>query len=321
LFVFQSFTLCRGDYIVAEFLDAVAKFGDTDVLGQTRSAGSRLSNSNSAYVNKEHFLSFKKFKDEVNFINNDGNIPFSAAVNAFSIMTTSERRLHLGLNASMDTLGNQYLEQPTSQDLMSLPDSIDWEEQGAMTPITNQGHCGSCWAHSATVAIEGGYFQVTGSLKQFSVQEILECTYEKENPALIHAKGKYNGCNGGWNEDSYLYIKEVGRLASLADMPYLGVDKPCNYKTIPNSLDNVEIVAVKMYKGDNGLLEAVSEGVVSVGIYVPDSLFMYETGVFEDPGGCLGPIFHAVNVIGYGRQEGRNFWRLRNSWGTEWAEN
>merc|ERR1719447_323961 len=67
-----------------------------------------------------------------------------------------------------------------------IPDSVDWVDEGAVTPIKDQGQCGSCWTFSTTGAIEGANFIKNGVLVSLSEQMIIDCDHDE-----------VAGCDGG----------------------------------------------------------------------------------------------------------------------------
>lgn len=91
---------------------------------------------------------------------------FSLGINKFSDMTKEEFKQMLGYKKEL----KKQNEAPVILNTGDLPDSIDWRQKGAVTPVKNQGQCGSCWAFSTTGALEGLNFIKNGKLESFSEQ-------------------------------------------------------------------------------------------------------------------------------------------------------
>ena len=73
------------------------------------------------------------------------------------------------------------------------PESVDWRTKGVMTPIKNQGQCGSCWAFSTTGTLESAVAISKGTLKSFSEQQLVDCCEKTASTSW-----KCQGCNGAW---------------------------------------------------------------------------------------------------------------------------
>jgi len=93
-------------------------------------------------------------------------------------------------------------------DASALPASVDWTTAGAVTPVKNQGNCGSCWSFSATGSIEGAYEIKYNNLQSFSEQELVSCDTTDA------------GCNGGWMDDAFAWAQKNGGLTTEAAYPY-----------------------------------------------------------------------------------------------------
>ena len=125
---------------------------------------------------------FNAIDAEINEINANPENTFTVGHNFLSTMTKDEKKRLLGYRAPENITEESIV--VLSEE--GLADSVDWRTKGAVNPVKNQGQCGSCWAFSATAAIEGHHFIATGTLLSLSEQEIVDCDTSSY------------GCNGGW---------------------------------------------------------------------------------------------------------------------------
>jgi len=189
-----------------------------------------------------------------------------------------------------------------------LAAELDWVQKGAVTPVKNQGQCGSCWTFSTTGAVEGAYQISTGTLLSFSEQELVSCS---------HHGG--NGCKGGLPYLAFEWL-ETNALCLEADYPYTSgggsngyCRTSCAGKAKVGGLQHVP-------KADeNALMAALNIGPVAIAIEADKSAFQgYHGGVLDNPA-CGQQLDHAVLLVAYGTQ-GKDYWKIKNSWGPSWGE-
>ena len=274
---------------------------------------------------RSSFKNFRKFALLVDYINHDVTIPFMTELNKFSIEPLSDMDIHFGLNASNLVMGEEGIssaieemeasDSPVERYLQTQdqPESVDWRD--TLSTPQDQGKCGSCWSFSSVTSVEAAYYRATGIRKEFSYQELVDCLFEGRRYG--------NGCLGADITSGLMWVLRNKHLASRISYPYVARDGDCKRDTKPNSWTNVAVRRLyRVPKSDEALLSAVVGGVVSVGVKGGRSLFAYKTGIYEDRYLCRATSIpnHAVNLVGYGEEGGRKFWRIRNSWGSEWGE-
>ena len=198
----------------------------------------------------------------------------------------------------------------------SAASSVDWVSAGAVTPVKDQGQCGSCWSFSTTGALEGAYYTTYGSLPSFSEQQLVDCDNRQHG-------GKDMGCNGGLMDNAFTWIKKNGGLCTEVSYPYVsGTTQTAG--TCQSTCSAVKNSAVVSYtdvpiKSDSAMMQALTQQPVSVAIEADQKAFqLYKSGVFT--GECGVNLDHGVLVVGFGSMSGSDYYRVKNSWGTTWGD-
>ena len=192
----------------------------------------------------------------------------------------------------------------------SFPASFDWRDHGAVTPVKDQGQCGSCWAFSSIQNAEGVWAAAGNSLQKFAPQQLVDCV----------SKEKYNsdGCNGGFAVQGSSYIVDTGGIELEEDYPYEGEQKTCRFNShrvaarfttttdIPNDDDTL---AAYMYE----------HGPASIGVRASNKWQLYTGGIL--PNEVCYFFNHDVLAVGWGEENGQKYWIVKNSWTSSWGEN
>ncbi|EES13064.1 hypothetical protein BDA96_06G283700 [Sorghum bicolor] len=271
--------------------------------------GRRVSN-----VLGEHDSRFRVFWDNLRFVDahneRAGEHGFRLGMNQFADLTNDEfRAAYLGARIPAARSGNAVGEMYRHDGAEELPESVDWREKGAVAPVKNQGQCGSCWAFSAVSSVESINQIVTGEMVTLSEQELVECSTDGGN----------SGCNGGLMDAAFNFIIKNGGIDTEDDYPYKAVDGKCDINR-----RNAKVVSIDAFEDvpendEKSLQKAVAHQPVSVAIEAGGRQFqLYKSGVFS--GSCTTNLDHGVVAVGYGTENGKDYWIVRNSWGPKWGE-
>jgi len=265
------------------------------------------------YAKDELFYRYSTFKVNMDKIHlhNDKNSTYTMGMNGFGDMSSVEfKRTHTGLNyVKRDYLRSK---NAAAADVHAPPASVDWRNKNAVTPVKNQGQCGSCWAFSATGSMEGAWAISKNSLQSLSEQQLVDCSQAQGN----------QGCNGGLMDQAFEYVISANGITSETQYPYTAEDGTC-MNPLPTSVVTISSYSDVAQNSDSSLLAAVAIGPVSVAIEADQESFQfYQSGIFADPN-CGTQLDHGVLAVGYDTDKSskKNYWIVKNSWGEDWGLN
>ncbi|KAL5020404.1 hypothetical protein ScPMuIL_003296 [Solemya velum] len=244
-----------------------------------------------------------------NRLADEGVYTYTLGMNKFADLTPEEFRQKMNgfRMPEKRAEGNTFL--PASN-TGALPKTVDWRKKGYVTPIKDQGQCGSCWAFSATGSLEGQHFKKTGKLVSLSEQNLVDCSGPEGNM----------GCEGGLMDQAFAYIKKNKGIDTEKSYPYEAMDDSCRFKKSDVGATDKGFTDITQ-GSEKDLEKAVAEvGPISVAIDAShDSFQLYKSGVYNEPQCSTTQLDHGVLAVGYGALGGKDYWLVKNSWGTEWG--
>jgi len=263
-----------------------------------------------SYDAEEFFYRFNTFKDNVDKIHthNQGKHTWTMAMNQFGDMDADEfiathtgyNKINLGVLRSSNTKHHKVG--------AKVPDAVDWRSSGAVTPVKDQGQCGSCWAFSTTGSTEGAWFLAKKQLVSLSEQELVDCSAAEGN----------SGCEGGLMDFGFQYIIDNKGITTEKAYPYTAQDGTCasDGKPVGATISSFTDVA----PSDNDALHAAAaQQPISIAIEADqDGFQFYAGGVFS--GDCGDALDHGVLVVGYNQTASPAYWIVKNSWGASWGD-
>jgi C1A family cysteine protease len=279
---------------------------------------------------KEHKIEAKNGEHLVkmiqNFANNDDLIEthnakkatYTLGHNKFSAMSNDEFAAYVhsgGVKRPTDRNSSAKFLHKAPADVSALPSSIDWTTKGAVAAVKDQGQCGSCWSFSTVCALEGAYAIKYGTLTTFSEQYFVSCDNRKHG-------GSDMGCNGGLMDSAFEWAETNG-VCSEASYPYVSGDSKDSEDCLSTGV-KVSGASPKSYTdvtpdSDSAMMSALAQQPVSIAIEADQTAFqLYKSGVFTAT--CGDSLDHGVTAVGYGTEDGQDYYLVRNSWGDSWGE-
>ncbi|KAE8574108.1 procathepsin L [Halyomorpha halys] len=275
------------------------------------SHGKRYKTATEEEFRRKIFYDNKQFIEDHNTNFEQGLVSFTLKMNHFGDLMNHEFRTMMNTYKRTKEPRSGLRSYFVKSDSEELPESVDWREEGAVTPVKDQGRCGSCWAFSTTGALEGQHFRKTGELVSLSEQNLVDCSKEFGN----------DGCSGGLMIGAFEYIAANGGIDTEDSYPYEAKEGECRFKM--SEIGANATGAVEIPNGDEEALKSAiaTIGPISVAIDAGQTSFrFYDNGIYEDSKCSPDGLDHGVLLVGYGSENGTDFWLVKNSWNTVWGE-
>jgi C1A family cysteine protease len=193
-----------------------------------------------------------------------------------------------------------------------LPNQIDWNEKKKVSRVKNQAKCGSCWAFSATGALESMLRIKHNKNIDLSEQQLLDCSFSN------------HGCHGGLMDLAFQDINTLGGIESSESYPYLGEKKQCrvDYRRQVPQIGFIDYDYIEPLNTFDMKQKLVHHGPFCSAVEVSSMDFMfYKEGIYDVTSKKNHDLNHAVLLTGYSERKGDiPHWHLKNSWGKDWGE-
>ncbi|CAI2373477.1 unnamed protein product [Moneuplotes crassus] len=263
---------------------------------------------------------FEIFNDNMKKViahNKDTTKTWKMGVNKFQDMTDEEFKIYFSLDITSDDEKCSATASPRINYNGDTDENFSWREirmphsAKVVTPVKDQGHCGSCWAFSTIGAMESHFLITTTKYAIMSEQQLVDCAGDFDN----------HGCNGGLPENAFRYISENG-LTFEGTYPYVGQDQKCKYDPLYKRITAKGPFVIEE-GNEEQLVESIRHaGPVSVAYQVVDDFRFYESGVYSsnDCENTKSDVNHAVLATGYGVETGLKYYEIKNSWGSDWGD-
>ena len=281
-----------------------------DYLGHMAKYNRMITDVQEFYTRIAEFTSVHNWIEE----HNASGANWTAGHNQFSDWTHAEYKMMLGY-----VRGEQDVRAESEQfDETVIPDGdVNWVDAGAVTPVKDQGQCGSCWAFSTIASLEGAHFIAASELLSFSEQQLVDCA------SILQGYGNL-GCFGGLQTYAYEYYED-GYMAELESVyPYTSgngsMSLDCKYDSLSKTAVTVSKYTNVTPNNPTQMQAALVQQPLAVAIEADKMVFQtYTSGVLSSSK-CGTTLDHAVTVVGNGTEDGQEYWLVKNSWNTTWGD-
>jgi len=265
--------------------------------------GVRYGSSAEERYRREVFNNNKREIEKHNKLYREGKESYFQGTNHLSDLTQQEFLNRLGNFRTSEN--NTEVEVMSFDAAVDIPAKVDWRDEGAVLPIKNQGHCGSCWAFAAVATLEGAHKISSGELTDLSEQQLVDCSYRYGN----------QGCEGGWPLKALQYVRDNQGLDTEESYPYMTKMGYCHYNR-----KYIGSLIKQIYRTQTGSEDSLAMclamyGPVAVAVDATD-MMSYSGGIYNNIRCNPHNLNHAVTVIGYTPDS----WIIKNSWSTHWGE-
>ncbi|GMR49674.1 hypothetical protein PMAYCL1PPCAC_19869 [Pristionchus mayeri] len=278
---------------------------------------------------EEHALAFEKsliLVKENKLAFEKGEVHYTLALNEFADRTDAELAV-LRMDAESVKARKEYisnLKDSVDDDDSTVKDnklrsSFDWRQysKAKFPEIEDQGSCGSCYSFSSMFAMEAQLAIFNNITTSLSKQYVLDCTWYVDPKTLLN-----RGCSGGLDIVTYEWLHANGKgVPETSVYEYTGENR---VRSCPATTSG-PTYKVKSFRHANNSETLLQEnllrwGPITCGIHASKKFQLYYDGIYHEDNCDSADIDHSVVAIGYGSENGVDFWILRNSWGTNWGQ-
>ncbi|CAF1428998.1 unnamed protein product, partial [Didymodactylos carnosus] len=240
---------------------------------------------------------------------------YKMGVNKFTDWTHDEvvRKMIGGFRPELRTTSNNNHDHHTflPPSDIRIPAEVDWRKEGYVTEVKDELQCGSCWAMTATGALEGQHFKKYKKLISLSEQNLIDCSGAQGN----------QGCNGGLMDQAFEYIRINKGIDTEKSYPYEGKDGKCRFKRENVGANDTGYVDIKQGSESDLQIAIATIGPISVAMDASHPSFInYKSGVLDEPDCSSENLGHSAVIVGYGTTDKKkDYYIVKNSWGTAWG--